>query len=64
MYRKKILHLSLTKSIGGIASFQRNLFNNTDRNAAVFEFVTTYPDSALIPFLRENNVKIHCLPPQ
>lgn len=64
MYRKKILHLSLTKSIGGIASFQRNLFNNTDRNATVFEFVTTYPDSALIPFLRENNVKIHCLPPQ
>ncbi len=64
MYQKKILHLSLTKSIGGIASFQRNLFNNTDKSAIVFEFVTTYPDSALIPFFKENNVKIHRLPPQ
>lgn len=64
MYKKKILHLSLTKSIGGIASFQKNLFNNTDRNAVVFEFVTTYPNSALIPFFEENNVKIHRLPPQ
>ena len=64
MSKKKILHLSLTKSIGGIASFQRNLFNNTDNNTISFEFVTTYPDSALIPFFRENNVKIHHLPPQ
>lgn len=64
MYKKKILHLSLTKSIGGIASFQRNLFNNTDSNAVLFEFVTTYPDSALIPFFKEHNVKIHRLPPQ
>ena len=64
MCKKKILHLSLTKSIGGIASFQRNLFNNTDKNAVLFEFVTTYPDSALIPFFEENNVKIHRLPPQ
>ena len=64
MYKKKILHLSLTKSIGGIASFQKNLFNNTDRNTIVFEFVTTYRDSALIPFFEENNVKIHRLPPQ
>lgn len=64
MFRKKILHLSLTKSIGGIASFQRSLFNHTDKNAIVFEFVTTYPDSALIPFFKENNVKIHRLPPQ
>ena len=64
MYKKKILHLSLTKSIGGIASFQRNLFNNIDRSTILFEFVTTYPDSALIPFLEENNVKIHRLPPQ
>ena len=29
MCGKKILHLSLTKSIGGIAAFQKNLFNNT-----------------------------------
>lgn len=64
MHKKKILHLSLTKSIGGIASFQKNLFNNTDRSAVAFEFVTTYPDSALIPFLKDNNVKIHLLPPQ
>ncbi len=64
MSRKKILHLSLTKSIGGIASFQRNLFNNTDGSAVSFEFVTTYKDGALIPFFTENNVKIHCLPPQ
>lgn len=64
MCRKKILHLSLTKSIGGIASFQMNLFNNTDSNAIEFEFVTTYPDSALIPFFKKNNVKIHYLPPQ
>ena len=64
MYKKKILHISLTKSIGGIASFQRNLFNSTDKNAIVFEFVTTYRDSALIPFFEENNVKIHRLPPQ
>ena len=58
------MHLSLTKSIGGIASFQKNLFNNTDRSAVAFEFVTTYPDSALIPFFEENDVKIHRLPPQ
>lgn len=64
MYRKKILHLSLTKSIGGIASFQKNLFDNIDKNVILFEFVTTYPDSALIPFFKANNVKIHYLPPQ
>ena len=64
MYKKKILHLSLTKSIGGIASFQKNLFNNTDNNEILFEFVTTYRNSALIPFFKENNVKIHRLPPQ
>lgn len=64
MCGKKILHLSLTKSIGGIAAFQKNLFNNTDSNAVTFEFVTTYTDSALIPFFEENDVKIHRLPPQ
>lgn len=64
MNRKKILHLSLTKSIGGIASFQKNLLNHTDSNAVVFEFVTTYPDSAFLPFLQEKHVKIHRLPPQ
>ncbi len=64
MYKKKVLHVSLTKSIGGIASFQRNLLNNIDKNAILFEFVTTYPNSALIPFLKENNIKIHRLPPQ
>ena len=58
------MHLSLTKSIGGIASFQRNLFKSTDRKAISFEFATTYPNSALIPFLEENHVKIHRLPPQ
>lgn len=64
MGKKKILHLSLTKSIGGIASFQRNLLNHTDNNAVVFEFVTTYQDSALLPFLKEKNVKVHRLPAQ
>ena len=64
MGKKKILHLSLTKSIGGIASFQRNLLNHTDNNAVVFEFVTTYQDSALLPFLKEQNVKVHRLPAQ
>lgn len=64
MYKKKILHLSLTKSIGGIAAFQKNLFNHTDSNAVTFEFVTTYTDSALIPFLKEHHVTIRYLPPQ
>lgn len=58
------MHLSLTKSIGGIASFQKNLFDNTDKGALSFEFGTTYPNSALIPFLRENKAKVHFLPPQ
>lgn len=58
------MHLSLTKSIGGIASFQRNLFNHIDKNTISLEFATTYPDSALIPFFKEHHGKVHRLPPQ
>lgn len=59
---KKILHLSLTKSIGGIASFQKNLFSHIDREKYVFEFVTTYKNALMIPFLDENGAKVHYLP--
>lgn len=64
MYKKKILHLSLTESIGGIVSFQTNLFKHIDKNAVSFEFVTTYPASESIPLFKDSNVKIHHLPPQ
>lgn len=61
---KKILHLSMTKSIGGIASFQKNLFDHIDRDSYTFEFVTTYRDAALISYFEEHGVKVHRLPPQ
>lgn len=64
MANKKVLHLSMTRSIGGIASFQRNLFENINKDRVTFEFVTTYGDSALIPYFREKGVRVHKLPPQ
>ncbi len=59
---QKILHMSLTKSIGGIASFQKNLFSHIDSTKYSFEFVTTYKNALMIPFLNENGAKVHYLP--
>lgn len=54
----------MTRSIGGIASFQRNLFEHINTDAVSFEFVTTYADSALIPYFKRRGAAIHKLPPQ
>lgn len=56
--------MSLTKSIGGIASFQKNLFSHIDREKFSFEFITTYKNAMIIPFLEENGAKVHYLPSQ
>lgn len=59
---EKILHMSLTRSIGGIASFQKNLLSHIDRDKYDFEFITTFPNAMIIPFLEENGAKVHYLP--
>ncbi len=61
---KRILHLSMTGDIGGIASFQRNLFSHIDRAEYPFDFVTTYKNAALIPTVEALGGRVHHLPPQ
>lgn len=60
----RVLHISLTRSIGGIAAYQKNLLANVDRNKYKFEYVTTYPKAMLIPYLEEMGCKVHYLPPK
>ena len=60
----RVLHISLTKDIGGIAVYQKNLLANVDRNKYKFEYVTTYPNAMLIPYLEEMGCKVHYLPPK
>ena len=61
---KRILQISMTKIIGGIESFQRNLFSHIDRAEYPFDFVTTYQDAALIPTVEALGGRVHHLPPQ
>lgn len=60
----RVLHISLTRSLGGIAAYQKNLLANVDRNKYKFEYVTTYPKAMLIPYLEEMGCKVHYLPPK
>ncbi|MDR0914676.1 MAG: glycosyltransferase, partial [Oscillospiraceae bacterium] len=64
MPKIKVLHLSMTKSIGGIASFQKNLFDNIDKTSFAFEFVSTYPNAALAEYFENAGAVVHKLPPQ
>ena len=64
MKKMRILHFSLTATLGGIETFQRNLFSKINKDEFEFEFVTTYSDAAVIPSLEEMGGKIHYLPPQ
>ena len=61
---KRVLHIQMTKSIGGIAAVQRNLLNHIDRSRYLFDFVTTYPDAALIPYVEPLGANIFTLPPE
>lgn len=60
----KVLHISLSKSIGGIAAFQKNLYSAMGRGSVEFSFVTTYPDAALKSYWTEQGAKVYLLPPQ
>ena len=59
---KRVLHIQMTKSIGGIAAVQRNLLNHIDRSRYLFDFVTTYPDAALIPYVEPLEANVFTLP--
>lgn len=63
-YKRKVLHLTLRSTIGGIESFQKNLFDNVGKDAASFEFVTVRPDCRLIDYFENNGGKVHILPPE
>ena len=63
-YKRKILHLTLRSTIGGIESFQKNLFDNVDKDAVSFEFVTVRPDCRLIDYFEGNGSKVHIIPPE
>lgn len=58
----RILHISLTKSLGGIAAYQKSLVSNIDSDVFKLSFVTPYPDAMLIPFLNENGIKVYTIP--
>ena len=60
--KRKVLHLTLRSTIGGIESFQKNLFDNVGKDAASFEFVTVRPDCRLIDYFENNGGKVHILP--
>lgn len=60
----RVLHLSMTKSVGGIASFQKNLFEHIDKDRIRFDFVTTYPKAAMTAKFEEMGAVVHLLPPQ
>lgn len=58
----RVLHMQMTKSIGGIAAVQRELLNGMDRGRFQMDFVTTYPDAALIPYAEAMGAKVFRLP--
>lgn len=61
---KRVLHIQMTKSMGGIATVQKNLHTYIDREKYSFDFVTTYSDSALIPYAESLGARVFVLPPQ
>ena len=60
--KRNVLHLTLRNTIGGIESFQKNLFDNVDKDAACFDFITTHPDCRLIDYFENNGGRVHILP--
>ena len=53
----------MTKNIGGIEMFQKNIVDCIDREKFEIEFASASPDAALIPYLEEKGIKTHIIPP-
>lgn len=60
----RVLNISLTKSYGGIAAYQMNLYQNIDRSKVQFDFVTSYPKAAIEDVVQAMGARVYHLPAQ
>ena len=64
MPQKRILHFSITQTVGGIEAFQRNVLTHIHGEHFACDFVTTYPETAFTQQLETLGATVHHLPPQ
>ncbi len=58
----KVLHIEISKEIGGIETFLMNLLNNIDRSEFSFDFITRYNELVNMAEFKTNNSKVIKVP--
>ena len=61
---QRVLHVGLSKSFGGIAAYQMNLYKNLDREKVQLDFVTHFDKPAAESLATSMGSRIFYLPPE
>lgn len=62
MPKIRVLHISLTRDLGGIAAYQKNLLDNIDKHKYSLDYLSPHKDAMLIPYLEQMGCRVHIVP--
>lgn len=62
MNKIKILHIGLSKRVGGIENFIKNIYDNLNKEKFEFSFIAYEKNAALQEYFENKNCKVYILP--